>query len=88
MHQLPCFYGMSMLCQQQWCKPLVASNQVPGGLWWHLGSRSSYIFQQYSLSKMLPELCHLLLQKSGTQAVQGRKDPPPQTSHPNLGLVC
>ena len=31
-HQLPCFCGMSMLCQQQCFKPLIASKQVPGGL--------------------------------------------------------
>ena len=34
----------------------------------------------YSLrnSKLLAELCHLLLQKSGTLAVQGCRDPPTQ----------
>ena len=35
---------------------------------------------EYSLTntRLLPDICHLLLQKSGTLAVQGREDPPPQ----------
>ena len=43
---------------------------------------------EYSLSNstLLPELCHLLLQKSGTLAVQGRRDPPPQQATLTLGL--
>ena len=45
-HQLPCFGGMSMLWQQQGCKPLIACNQVPERLWRHSGSSSSYIFRQ------------------------------------------
>ena len=40
-HQLPCFCGMSMLCQQQCCEPSIASNQLPGVLWWYCGSSSS-----------------------------------------------
>ena len=45
---------------------------------------------EYSLTKsrVLPELCHLLLQKSGTLAVQGRRDPSPQQATPNLGLYA
>ena len=45
---------------------------------------------EYSLtnSRLLPKLCHLVLQKSGTLAVQVRRDPPPPTSRPNLGPVC
>ena len=39
---------MSMLCQQQCCKPLIASNEVPCGLWWHCGSKSYCIFRQLS----------------------------------------
>ena len=42
----------------------------------------------YSLSnsRPLPDLCHLLLQKSGSLAVQGRRDPPPQQATLSLGL--
>ena len=44
----------------------------------------------YSLSSrgLLPELCHLLLHKSGTLAVQGRRDPPPQQATLILGLYA
>ena len=44
----------------------------------------------YSLTNntLLPELCHLLLQKSGTLAVQGRRDPPPQQATLTLGLYA
>ena len=44
----------------------------------------------YSLSnnRLLPELCHLLLQKSGTLAVQGHSDPPPQQATLTLGLYA
>ena len=44
----------------------------------------------YSLSNstLLPQLCHLLLQKSGTLAVQGRRDPPPQQATLTLGLYA
>ena len=30
------------------CKPLIVSKQVPGGLSWHCGSTSSYIFRQWT----------------------------------------
>ena len=45
---------------------------------------------EYSLSnnRLLPELCHLLLLKSGTLAVQGRRDPPPQQATLTLGLYA
>ena len=44
----------------------------------------------YSLSnsRLLPKLCHLLLQKSGTLAVQGYRDPPPQLATLTLGLYA
>ena len=44
----------------------------------------------YSLSnsRLLAKLCHLLLQKSATPAVQGRRDPPPQQANLTLGLYA
>ena len=44
----------------------------------------------YSLSnsRHLAQLCHLLLQKSGTLAVQGLRDPPPQQATLTLGLYA
>ena len=36
--------GMSILHQQQSCKPRTASNQGQVGLWWHLGNRKTCIF--------------------------------------------
>ena len=39
-------------------------------------------------SKLLPESCHLLLQKSRTLAVQGRRDRPPQQATLTLGLYA
>ena len=45
---------------------------------------------EYSLTNgtLMTELCHVLLQKSSSLAVQRRRNPTPQTRHPNLGLVC
>ena len=45
---------------------------------------------EYSLSnsRVLPELCHLLLQKCGTLAVQGRTDPPPHQATLTLGVYA
>ena len=38
--------------------------------------------------RLLQELCHLLLQKSGTPVVQGRKDPSPQQATVTLRLYA
>ena len=38
--------GMSMLCQQQCCKPWTASNQGQVGLWWLSGNEKTCIFCQ------------------------------------------
>ena len=45
---------------------------------------------EYSLSnsRPLPELCHLLPQKSGTLALQRRRDPPHQQATLTLGLYA
>ena len=41
-----------------------------------------------STSRLLPKLCHLLLQESGTLAVQGRKDPQARQATLTLGLYA
>ena len=44
----------------------------------------------YSLDnrKLLPQLCHLLLQKCGSLAAQGRQKPPPPHATLTLGLYA
>ena len=44
----------------------------------------------YSLTnkKLLPQLCHLLLQKCVTLAAQGRRQPLPPLCHSDAGAVC
>ena len=44
--------------------------------------------EDLSNSRLLPQLCHLLLQKSGTLAAQGRRGPPPQQATLTLGLYA
>ena len=64
----------------------------PGARWSMVALRQRELLHlpavDYSLSntRLLPKLCHLLLQKSGTVAVQGRRDPPPQQATLTLGL--
>ena len=66
----------------------------PGAGWSVVALRQQEVLHlpavEYSLSnsRLLPELCHLLLQKSGTLAVQGRRDPSPQQATLTLGLYA
>ena len=66
----------------------------PGAGWSMVALRQHELLHlpavDYSLSnsRVLPELSHLLLQKSGTLAVQGHRDPPPQQATLTLGLYA
>ena len=66
----------------------------PGAGWSLVALRQQELLHlpvvEYSLSnnKLLLELCHLLLQKSGTLTVQGHRDPPPQQATLTLGLYA
>ena len=66
----------------------------PGAGWSLVALRQQELLHlpvvEYSLSnnRLSLELCHLLLQKSGTLAVQGHRDPPPQQATLTLGLYA
>ena len=66
----------------------------PGGGWSMVALRQHELLchpaLDYSVSNgtPLPQLCHLLLLKSGNLAVQGRRDPPPQQTTLTFGLYA